>query len=172
MTTTIIAPEQAKAVRDLLKGSDVSVIATLRSEPGSEPTETTVRIVKRRYTKGAMGNDIEFMDELTIPALGRVHGYGVSLRGLTTYTVTASDGCIGTEAISVAPMLRNVLRAGDELLVTFRLGNDTETLRKAGLSCDECFLTIVRKDKAVATGLIRHLVAPVTSTARMAWMGA
>lgn len=63
------------------------------------------------------------------------------------------------------------LRVGDELIARFVLGNNSETLKDAGLSHDEFKVEIVRTGKTGSrrfTFWLDDIIAPTHSSARMA----
>ena len=90
----------------------------------------------------------------------------------------ATDQLIGSVvllSVSVRPEIATwtkILREGDALVVEFLVGNNNETLRKAGLSHDEAWLGVYR-DKAdrkmaqVGRYFLDDTIAPVWSSARM-----
>jgi len=58
-------------------------------------------------------------------------------------------------------------RTGDDLGVTFLVGNNNDNLRNAGLSQDEAWLHIYRDNRLVGKYFLDSTIAPVWSTARM-----
>lgn len=59
------------------------------------------------------------------------------------------------------------LHEGDDLVVTFVVGNNSDNLRNAGLSKDEAWLQIQRNTRLVGKYFLDSVIAPVWSTARM-----
>jgi hypothetical protein len=59
------------------------------------------------------------------------------------------------------------LHEGDDLVVTFLVGNNSENLIEAGLSKDEAWLQIHRNTRLVGKYFLDSTIVPVWSTARM-----
>ena len=108
----------------------VDVNTDIRQPEGSDPSS-----VSRRVTIAATGTNEMYR---SIPA------------GDVSFYAGQDHGYHGARQ-SVLGSLANIVRTGDALHVVFVIGNDTERMKKAGLTRDDAHLTVVRNDKMVAS---------------------
>lgn len=67
--------------------------------------------------------------------------------------------------------LKNAIRKGDRLQAMWRIGNDNDTMRELGITCDECFVDVHRpvkgkdREKFIGRFPIDHVITHTDSLA-------
>lgn len=107
----------------------------------------------------------------------RVHvsrsGRDDTVPGHARYSAAASH--YQTSDRSALRTLANMVKSGDSVTINFLIGNSSDTLTDAGLTHDECYLTVYRRKgtsntwKVIGDVYVDDIVAPVDSSARMGY---
>lgn len=95
------------------------------------------------------------------------HGGVQNYAGREYRSLYASDRHYAAEIDSALRTVASLAKPGDWLRVLFRLGNDTDALRAAGLTTDECIVAVMRGNKCVGHVVVQHITAPVGSASLM-----
>jgi len=112
----------------------IDVGTELRQPEGTEPPS-----VSRRVTVACTGNN----------EIYSIVGEKVDRAGISLWA--AQDHGYHGPRQSVLGSLASILRPGDALHVVFILGNDNQRMKDAGLTKDEAYVTVIRRDKMFAT---------------------
>lgn len=162
----VVTPEYVKTLRSIVRIPSKDVYGRsliVRRDPKGE--FSIEAYVDHRVPEGSTSTG--HSDRFPFPAHGSVEAYKDS--DVSGCRLVASDRhydvCVQRRA-SVLLSLANILKAGDQLHVHFTLGNTSEVLTAVGYTRDEAYVTVFRKNKAIATFTVDTYVG-LNNSARM-----
>lgn len=157
-----LTSEDVATIRAMAKGKDWNISHAIVADWRADTGYAVTIIETRRMPEGYEPSQVDRRH--TIPCAGRIERW----RDGEPQRYVASDSVYRSEAWSNGRVLANVVRAGDELTVRFRIGNDSEGMRAAGMTRDECDLAVIRKGKIVCLLNLETRVAAVGRYGTMA----
>jgi hypothetical protein len=167
---TTVTTEFVKAVRKAARNKTfdtTSLVVETNIIEGDSARYSFVKLnVEKRNGKNATEPYTTY--QTVTGATERIASYGDALR--PTQRLVASANHYNSEK-GVVSSLANLVKAGDELQLSWVLSNSTETLNKAGLQHDMVYVRIIRNGKFVAELLVDDTVCPFGSSALFAGGG-